>query len=271
MWNTFDAITMSKSVGESTDPIKYVIISTQRSGSNLLCGMLGSHPQIISFHELFHPASVYYGLVHRGKFNFGTVLERDRQPYKFLAKIYNKDNGAKAVGFKIFPGHNQKILDFLLKNPDIKKIILKRENLLFSYTSKLTAQQTKNWQQHVNLDTKSADSGAKKKAEKVHVDIKGLMTYIKENHDFFDYVEKQLTGQKSICVTYREMITDDKIIPDLIEFIGVNNDMDFELKKLHTKQNIKKLSDRISNFEELKQKLSNTPYETFLNEEFDTN
>ena len=263
MWNIFDAISMSKNIAQSTDQINFVIISSPRSGSNLLCGMLGAHPQIICFHELYHPKAMYYGPRNRGKFDFGTVIERDRQPYKFLAKIYNKEHDSESVGFKIFPGHNQRILDFVLKRPDIKKIILKRENLLFTYTSALAARQTKKWQHTANSDTKN-------EAVKVHVDAKDFIEYVNKNHEFFDYVEKQLIGQKSICKNYCEMISNDKTITDLIEFIGVKSDPNMEITKLHAKQNANKLSDRISNYEELKQKFSNTPYEMYLNEEFDT-
>lgn len=265
IWNIFDAVSMSKNITQITDPIKFVIISTPRSGSNLLCGMLGAHPQIICFHELFHHEAVYFGPRNRDKYNFGTVEERDRQPYKFLSKIYNQEHGSDAVGFKIFPGHNQKILNFVLNAPEIKKIVLKRENLLFSYTSALIARQTKKWQNAIVTDTKTGREDESKESVKVHVDAKEFFAYIKKNQDYFDYVEKRLIRQKSICINYQELISEDKVIMDLVEFIDVKNDPDLELTKLHTKQNSNKLSNRISNYEELRKKLLDTPYKSFFN------
>jgi LPS sulfotransferase NodH len=64
---------------------RFVILAAPRTGSNWLCSLLNSHPDVLCHHELFNPSGVFYALGHRdGALDLGTPEERDRRPLAFL-------------------------------------------------------------------------------------------------------------------------------------------------------------------------------------------
>ena len=40
-------------------PCRFVVLAVPRVGSNYLCSLLNSHPEILCHHELFHPKGIY--------------------------------------------------------------------------------------------------------------------------------------------------------------------------------------------------------------------
>ncbi|MGE0372706.1 MAG: sulfotransferase [Gammaproteobacteria bacterium] len=261
MWSIFDKLKRSRTITDVPLPggvEKFVIISTPRTGSNLLCGMLNSHPRVTCFHELFHANGIYYGPANNGRFDFGTIDDRDSRPHEFIQKIYGADAASKAIGFKIFQGHNDRVLNFLLDHPEIRKIVLKRDNLLFSYTSALVARSTQKWQQVG--DSPSAATG------KVHVDPAEFIRYAKKISGFYTAVEDRLETKKFLALEYTDLLAREAVINELLEFIGLGGEPVSKLEKLHRKQNANRLVDRISNYHDLKTALRATPYESFFEE-----
>ena len=143
---------------------RFVVLSWKRTGSNLFCGILYNHPEIIMHNELFNPIDIftYHPNVMWKESEDGqesskwTYLARDLLHSQFLEHIWtaqlvdgsNIKKKCKAIGFKSFPDHwtdannedvwRQEILD----DSDVKKIILHRENELAVYVSMLRAQET---------------------------------------------------------------------------------------------------------------------------------
>lgn len=70
---------------------------------------------------------------------------KESNPIQFVNQFFNLNFNRKALGFKIFEGHNNAALDYLLKNREIKKIILYRENYLAMYSSLLIANKLNYW------------------------------------------------------------------------------------------------------------------------------
>lgn len=122
----------------------------QRTGSNLLCGRLHSHHEILMHSELFNEAKIYS---HDPTLQIGddlfskkwSVFHRDLDPSAFLSELLSRPtfDHHLLVGFKLFPEHwresNMILMQQLLADPRVKKIILRRDNLLDLYTSKLRA------------------------------------------------------------------------------------------------------------------------------------
>jgi len=54
--------------GDQDEPTRFVLLSWKRTGSNLLCGILHLHPEIIMHNELFNPIDIftYHPAVFRG-------------------------------------------------------------------------------------------------------------------------------------------------------------------------------------------------------------
>ena len=51
---------LTKHTNTELDIDRFVIISIPRTGSNLLCGALDFHPEIICHYELFHKEAIYH-------------------------------------------------------------------------------------------------------------------------------------------------------------------------------------------------------------------
>ena len=64
---------------------RFVIISAPRTGSNLLCGALDAHPEIICHYELFHKEAIYHSSKYGNDWisNY-TVSKRNKSPNDFL-------------------------------------------------------------------------------------------------------------------------------------------------------------------------------------------
>ena len=152
---------------------RFVVLSWKRTGSNLLCGILFNHPEIVMHNELFNPIDIftYYPKVLSAEMGEDgtklpprwTVMTRDLFPYDFLEFIWSGklQNGKdeiipsfKAVGFKSFPEHwsevrNEHIWqDAILEDLRVKKIILYRKDELAVYVSMLRADETGGYMKH---------------------------------------------------------------------------------------------------------------------------
>jgi len=144
---------------------RFVVLSWKRTGSNLLCGVLHHHPEIIMHNELFNAIDVftYHPAVFQQHQPRWTVLTRNLFPEDFLDFVWtgsyasgSNDSDstdsikprAKAVGFKSFPEHWSDVrndacfLTAIMQDFRIKKIVLRREDELAVYVSMLRADQT---------------------------------------------------------------------------------------------------------------------------------
>jgi hypothetical protein len=70
----------------------------------------------------------------------GYDLERRKaEPFEYLKTLMTKTNGRFTAGFKIFPGHDDRVTNAMIHDPEVKKIILVRMNSLAQYSSDLEA------------------------------------------------------------------------------------------------------------------------------------
>ena len=109
---------------------RFVIIANPRTGTNHFIDLLNSHPDITCHREVFHPHAVYLKQGTRD----GLLEERNSDPLAFLEKTY-AESLTRACGFKIFMNHDDLVLDSVLHDRDIKKIVLYRPNFLAVYSS----------------------------------------------------------------------------------------------------------------------------------------
>ena len=238
---------------------KFVIVSIPRTGSNLMVGLLDSHPEIICHYELFHKDEIFhsskYGREFLGDFD---AEKRDRKLRKFLKIIWKNtfDKSAKAIGFKIFKDHNPKAMEKLLKDRKVKKFILKR-NLLFSYLSKKEAQKS-----GVFVVTKNEN--IKKEPPKTEFNHNEFRTYEQNMKSFFEYTEGILNkkGQQFLAVNYEDLLKKEEQ-KKWLEFLGIEPDTS-KMEVLFKKQNVRPPEDRISNYEEAAENLKNTEYEKYF-------
>jgi len=241
----------------------FVIFTVPRSGSNLLCGCLNSHPEIICHHELFHPQDIYYSLDHRdGDINY-TIKARDKNPIQFICSVSRKKFGKKISGFKMMPGHNREAEEYILKNKSIKKIILNRENKLKTFVSLKLAEKTNSYS-----SLKSANEKLNLCCrEKIFIEYEELKKNIQNVESYFNRILNYLSGskQKYFFITYEDFSLTEGFSTkvELLNFLNVEPNPCL-IQPRHVKQNPDDLSELIENYDELAIKLQGTSLEKFF-------
>ena len=67
---------------------RFVILAAPRTGSNLLCTLLNSHPQVLCHHEVFNPGGVFTALDYHGDgLHVDALAQRDADPLAFLDRV----------------------------------------------------------------------------------------------------------------------------------------------------------------------------------------
>jgi hypothetical protein len=136
-------------VSDSTDYVRFIILSGARTGSHMLAQALDSSPRIVCFREVFNFVQDFIQFDVEGYDNFDArdISLRSENPIRFLEeRIFCSYPGQiRAVGFKLhygqswgFPG----LLERLTEDKGIRVIHLRRRNLLRMLVSLKLAQAT---------------------------------------------------------------------------------------------------------------------------------
>jgi LPS sulfotransferase NodH len=182
-------------------PVRFVILAAPRTGSNMLCSMLNSHPLVLCHHELFNPEGIHYALGHRtGEIDIGSLAERDRDPVEFLARMWRHSGGAQALGFKLNRDQNETAFAAVLSDTDVRKIVLVRRNRVETFVSELIAQATGRWESYATSDLRPY-------AGTIHVDAGELRDHVERNRAYYSAIRKALTstGQPHLEVAYEDI------------------------------------------------------------------
>ena len=133
---------------------KFLISCAARSGSTMLCTLIGSHPQAICHHEVFAkggPATVFGAFARKRKTipEFDRRLRdcRDQEPQRFLYDFVFNPQRRRCVGFKlktdeVFLTAYQTVRELVAADTDIKVIHLLRRNLIHQYVSHRVVEKT---------------------------------------------------------------------------------------------------------------------------------
>lgn len=225
---------------------RFLIVCEPRTGSNYLCGMLNSHPQILCHHEVFHPSELYYAYNYRNGplAHLGTVADRDADPRTFLERLWSERCGNTAVGLKILSGQVPDLLRELLEDRSVRKIVLHRRNRVRSFVSLVRARQSGAWarQRYDHL--------------RVHVDPLELVEHVRRYDEFYARVDAARPGQPWFQIAYEELGTTARI-EELLEFLGATPQSSW-LKAPNARQSFDTLRTAISNFDELESVLAGT-------------
>ena len=272
----FAAIFQKKKAGLQ----KFVVLSWKRCGSNLLCGIIHNHPEIIMHNELFNPIDIFTYhptslLRSEGPDSRWNYLARDLWPKLFLEQILSglhpdgskiKAKG-KAVGFKSFPDHwrdarNEDIWnEDILGDHQVKKIILVRECELSVWVSMKRAEKTGSYM------TKKYPQDLC-----IEIDIPAFQAFV--NHFKFTFQRKYKSTfhlSDSFHISY-EQLTDEEhfdknIAPLLWKFLGVDDKVTTRRLKEVTKQSHanETIESVISNYEQVEYAFRHSDVLYFVN------
>ena len=227
-----------------TEAIPFVVLGCQRTGSNLLCGLLHHVDSIAMHNELFNVKGVFS---HCG----GVCIiphERNTCPRKFLDDAFSVKGTGYAVGFKLFPEHirlsetHHDLFSRLLRDPAVKEIILKRESRLAVAVSIIRAQVTGMYTQ--------------KNTGNLRVVIKpgDLQRFYDSYDEYYMFLDQMTVGQRVLHISHEDVVANpESAVQRICSFLGVARGST-NLKSLFSRQSDRLVPDErdIVNYNELK-------------------
>lgn len=224
---------------------RFVVLAAPRCGSNLLCTLLNSHPQVLCHHEIFNPQGVITARDYTGdEFTVESLQQRDDDPLSFLHRVWRSGSQVASVGFKWTRGQNELVLQHVLEDAGIKKIVLRRNNRIKTFVSEKIAQQTGQWEVYRGDRLKTP-------RPQIRIDTPDLLRHITLNEDFYEELDTTLSrsGQPQLQLQY-ERLFDRDVQVRMFEFLAVP-DPEFPPTATSIKQNPRDLRKTIANFDEL--------------------
>lgn len=223
----------------TTKKFKYfAILGSMRSGSNLLEQSLNQYSDINCYGEFFNPAFV--GGPKKAETLGFSLKAREADPFALINTMI-ADNPKCIAGFRLFNGHDPRVVDKVLLDKDCAKIILRR-NPLESYISLKIAQKTDQWLLH---------DAHQRKSGKVVFDADEYKAY-RENLDvYYTHIRTNLqeNGQAGFWLRYPEQ-KDVKILNGVSEFLGAESRLK-SIKEKIRRQNPEPLQDKVENYTEM--------------------
>lgn len=257
-----DWLYTKKILSGSRDYTKFIILSRPRSGSNFLCSLLQSHPDIRAFEELFpkNKRKIHWG--YQNYPSSSKILNlREFESYKFMEEIVFREfqDSVSAVGFKIFYHQFRhesvpSTWQYLTTDKDLKIIHLKRRNLLSVYLSHTLAKKTNTWTLRNLKKSKNPDP--------IHLCYEDCLVFFKESQKWEKTGKEVFLDHKLIDIFYEDLVVNTDVESRRVqEFLGVKP------KSLYAstfRQNTSKLRNSIANYFQLKQQFENTPWHIYF-------
>jgi LPS sulfotransferase NodH len=215
----------------------FVVFAEMRTGSNFLESNLNALPGVTCHGEAFNPHFICFP--NRPDLLGVTLAQRLADPGRLLAAI--RGQAGVLGGFRFFNDHDARVLDAVLPDPRVAKIILTR-NPVESYVSRKIAAQTGQWKL---TNVKHAKSGA------VSFDAAEFEGHLRALQEFQVRLLNALqrSGQTAFYVDYED-IQDLEVMNGLAAFLGVEGRLDALDRKLK-KQNPEPLDDKVVNFDQM--------------------
>lgn len=221
----------------------FVIFAEMRTGSNYLEATLNDLPDLDCKGEVYNPTF----LGHHNTFEMhGIDMDRrERAPLDLLDAII-ENAGDSLPGFRFFHDHDPRVLDRILPDPRIAKIVLTR-NPVESYVSRRIASETGQWRLTDMKHQKSAKIEFRMwEFEKMLEDLQGFQLTLQRG--------LQTTGQTAFYIRYED-INDIEVVNGLARFLGSAHELEATNSKLK-KQNPSDLSQKVENYDQMVRSLA---------------
>ena len=221
----------------------FVIFAEMRTGSNYLEATLNDLPDLNCLGEVYNPTFIG----HHNTFEMHSIDmdRREEKPLDLLEAII-ENAGDALPGFRFFHDHDPRVLDRILPDPRIAKVILTR-NPLESYVSRRIATETGQWRLTDMKHQKSA---------KVEFRLWEFETMLEDLQSFQIRLQRglQTTGQAAFYIRYED-INDVEVVNGLARFLGSSHALEATNTKLK-KQNPSDLSQKVENYDHMVRSLA---------------
>lgn len=234
----------------------FVLFAEMRTGSNYLEDSLNALPDVICHGEVYNPT--FIGQHNRFEL-FGFDMDRrEADPIGLLDAMIHQTAGLP--GFRLFHDHDDRVVDRVLPDARIAKVILTR-NPLDSYVSRKIATATGQW--------RLTDVRQQKTAQ-VRFDLVEFHHLLDRLTAFQRHLRRalQMTGQAAFHIRYED-INDADVLNGLAAFLGSEGRMGSTSKKLK-KQNPDDLVNKVENYAEMVEQLRDLdPFGLTVTQEFE--
>jgi len=229
-----------------------VIYGAMRTGSNYLLSLLNQFEGVVCHGEVFNPGFVGLREDHHQKLGImrsDTAVRDDDLP-RFYDSLFEATPN-DLVGIKLFQGHREFAITNTLADPEILKIVLKRDSLA-SFISLCQAEETGVWQ-IVTPENSEIETQRSKSNKKVHFDPKRYLEYRRRLGVFYSRVEMYIRESKRphLALWYRDLLEPD-IVEKLAAFLG-KPEPSLNHGSLLKKQNPGSLESKVTNPETLRE------------------
>ncbi len=258
-WSTLGAIDLGLITGHQAY-VRFVIIGTERSGSNFLRGLLNAHPTAVALGEIFREHGTIGWDIRGYPRSRKTLALIEADPVAFLRQTLFRryPKRLRAVGFKLFYHHARddtwrSVWDYLKTDREIRIIHLKRKNMLKAYLSRCRANRTGSW---VNTH------GAEEAAVSVPLDYEDCLDSFERTRRHEQACDTIFSRHDKLELTYEELASDYvEQIYRVQTFLGLAPS---PVEPTTFKQSREPLSRAISNYAELRRRFSDTPWADFF-------
>ncbi|UWQ22030.1 sulfotransferase domain-containing protein [Jannaschia sp. W003] len=210
----------------------FVLLAEMRTGSNHLEASLDALEGVACLGELFNPH--FMGAHNRFELDGIDMAARERDPLALLARVVERPG---LNGFRLFHDHDPRVVDAVLPDPSVAKIVLGR-NPLDAYVSLKIAQATGQWRL---TNPKMA------KAARATFDGAEFDALCEAQAAFRARVQGTLqrTGQTAFWLDYEDIGTLD-VVNGIAAFLGVPARLD-ALPGTLKRQNPGEAADKVAN------------------------
>ena len=244
---------------------KFVVISTQRTGSTLLIKLLDSHPAVLCAGEIFFPASgSEYAIRPYVEQSAGRKLRhqilRSKFVKTFLDEFYAQD-GFGAIGFKYMYSqarHIPRCYPSVLRYIEDNKIPVihgVRKNSLRVMLSRLSSKSSGVYRTTTPV-----------KSRPIYVPVDTLARELSRLQEEDSKWEKKLSGLPYMQVDYESLVSNRAVEEKrLLDFIGI--EYQGALTSPFQKVGANNIQTVIENYNEVERELKGTEFEWFLADE----
>lgn len=241
-----------------TGYVRFICIGYARTGSTLLMRSLNNHSHIVGFGEIVKNIDRYPHHYHEFE-NSEALFERD--PVRFLeTRVFRKyPLPVEAVGFKVFYHHapretawGQAVWEYLLRQPDLRVLHLKRRNLLKTLLSERQAGETEEWIKYTNGHEPATVTIAPAEAE----------AFFRRMTGWEAEYETLFAGHPRCQIVYEELTRDlSGELRRIQTFLGVPHE---EVSPGTEKRPRRSLASQIENYDELAAHFHGTPWAVYF-------
>jgi len=214
--------------------IKFAICHQPRTGSTMLWGVLGHHPQVLCLAELFHQRYHKYP-DQIGYHQFKTCYSEHATAKSYLEKILSENVKPEhlAVGFKLqgYQARTHEHPDPLGELTDVRdyireqgyKIIIPfRRNRMEQYTSQSVAIKTDLWQRFTELPDGTERNDGPADVIKIHVTEDHFRGWYTWDQNYVEKIKRETQGLDTLEVFYEDFLDDwDNQTNRILDFLGV--------------------------------------------------